>query len=89
MVTSVQGRFTYPARCAYAVSKYGLETLSDSLRLEMMKFGVKVAIIEPGRYGHATLIHSDMQVNFLASVSSFSKVMRHILMQNSLKQHVV
>ena len=84
MVTSVQGRFTHPARCAYAVSKHGIETLSDSLRLEMVKFGVKVAIIEPGKYGHATLIHGEMQVNISCVGSSCSKPMRHIVWQNPL-----
>ena len=62
MVCSVLGRYTYPCRGAYCVSKHGLETVSDSLRLEMVKFGVKVSVIEPGQYDHATLINSEMQV---------------------------
>ncbi|WAR19586.1 LOW QUALITY PROTEIN: RDH16-like protein [Mya arenaria] len=41
-VTSVLGRISRPRWSNYHVSKHGLETLSDSLRLEMAKFGVKV-----------------------------------------------
>ena len=62
MVSSVHGRMYYPCQAAYAVSKHGLETIADSLRLEMIKFGVRVSVIEPGCYAHATSIHSGMQV---------------------------
>ena len=35
----------------YNVSKYGVEAISDTLRHELNKWGVKVVIIEPGNYG--------------------------------------
>ncbi|XP_041806427.1 dehydrogenase/reductase SDR family member 9 [Chelmon rostratus] len=46
-VSSVFGRIS-PFGGPYCVSKYGVEAFSDSLRLNMVPFGVKVACIEPG-----------------------------------------
>ena len=47
-VSSVAGRIGFPASPAYISSKFALEGLSESLRLEMAPFGVNVGIIEPG-----------------------------------------
>lgn len=46
-IASVAGRFTLGPG-GYCISKYGVESFSDSLRREMKPFGVKVCIIEPG-----------------------------------------
>ncbi|KAM5179746.1 retinol dehydrogenase 7-like [Mantella aurantiaca] len=46
-ITSVAGRLTISPG-GYCMSKYGVESFSDSLRCEMKPFGVKVCIIEPG-----------------------------------------
>ncbi|XP_059199015.1 retinol dehydrogenase 7-like [Centropristis striata] len=46
-VASVFGRVT-PFGGPYCVSKYGVESFNDGLRLNMITFGVKVACIEPG-----------------------------------------
>ncbi|XP_034032380.1 retinol dehydrogenase 16-like [Thalassophryne amazonica] len=46
-VASVFGRIS-PTGGPYTVSKYGVEAFNDSLRLNMMEFGVKVLCIEPG-----------------------------------------
>ncbi|XP_063419867.1 D-beta-hydroxybutyrate dehydrogenase, mitochondrial-like [Mytilus trossulus] len=53
-VSSVMARLNYPGNTNYQISKHGVETMSDSLRLEMIKFGVGVSIIEPGEYDAAT-----------------------------------
>lgn len=45
-----------PAGADYAISKYGVEAFSDSLRLEMKQFGVKVCVIQPGNFMGATRI---------------------------------
>nr|KAG5693090.1 hypothetical protein BaRGS_014040 [Batillaria attramentaria] len=50
-VSSVKGRVSTPRSAAYNISKYGVETFSDIVRLEMHQFGVKVIIIEPGQFG--------------------------------------
>ena len=49
MVSSIAGRAAIlPLNAWYHASKYGLEALSDVLRVEVASFGVKVAIVEPG-----------------------------------------
>ena len=49
MVSSVAGRATLiPLGGWYHASKFGLEALSDALRVEVASFGVRVSIVEPG-----------------------------------------
>ncbi|XP_046580572.1 17-beta-hydroxysteroid dehydrogenase type 6-like [Haliotis rubra] len=55
-VTSVKGLCAYPCFGAYNISKYGAEGLTDTLRLEMKRFGVKVIAVEPGNFGGATAL---------------------------------
>lgn len=49
-ISSVAGRAALPFMGPYAASKYGLEAISDSLRRELIPFGVKVIVIEPGSF---------------------------------------
>ncbi|KAJ3155031.1 hypothetical protein HDU89_007221 [Geranomyces variabilis] len=46
-ITSVAGRATLPSLSAYCTSKYALEALSDSVRMELRAFGIRVALVEP------------------------------------------
>ncbi len=49
MVSSIAGRATImPLNGWYHASKFGLEALSDVLRVEVASFGVQVVIVEPG-----------------------------------------
>ena len=49
MVSSMFGRAAImPLLGWYHASKFGLEAMSDVLRMEVASFGVKVAIVEPG-----------------------------------------
>lgn len=47
-ISSVSGQIAYPFMGAYAASKHALEALSDSLRRELLLYGVDVVLIEPG-----------------------------------------
>ena len=49
-ITSVAGRAALPFMGPYAASKFGLEAISDSWRRELIPFGVKVIVIEPGTF---------------------------------------
>jgi NAD(P)-dependent dehydrogenase (short-subunit alcohol dehydrogenase family) len=47
-VTSIGGRVAQPLIGAYAASKFALEALGDSLRRELMPWGIEVVAVEPG-----------------------------------------
>jgi len=48
MISSVAGKNGNPLTSAYSASKHAIEGLSESLRREMMLFGIDVIIIAPG-----------------------------------------
>lgn len=47
-ISSVAGKVSSPMAGWYHASKHAVEALSDSLRMEVAKFGIDVVIIEPG-----------------------------------------
>ena len=47
-ISSVLGLICLPYRGAYSASKFALEALSDTLRLELRGTGIYVSLIEPG-----------------------------------------
>jgi NAD(P)-dependent dehydrogenase (short-subunit alcohol dehydrogenase family) len=53
-IGSIGGLIAIPYQAMYSASKFALEGLSESLRMEVRPFGVKVVIIEPG--DHKTAI---------------------------------
>src|SRR6185503_15553510 len=48
MMSSISGRSAAPFVGPYSASKFGLEGLSESLRRELMLYGIDVIIIGPG-----------------------------------------
>lgn len=47
-IGSIAGRSALPMTGAYAASKFAMEALTDSLRVELLRSGIKVSIVEPG-----------------------------------------
>lgn len=57
---SVLGTKTRPNAGAYAATKYAIEALAESLRMELAGTGVRVAVVEPGLV--RTDLHRDYEV---------------------------
>lgn len=49
-VSSIAGRVGSPYSGAYSASKFGLEGMSESLHFEVSTAGIRVHLIEPGRF---------------------------------------
>ncbi len=47
-ISSVSGKRAYPFVAPYSASKFALEAFSDSLRRELLLYGIDVILIEPG-----------------------------------------
>ncbi|MGQ0639144.1 MAG: SDR family oxidoreductase [Nitrososphaerota archaeon] len=62
-VSSVAGKIGFPVSPAYISSKFALEGLSESIRYELMPFGINVIIIEPGV----------IKTNFMSSTKKAAK----------------
>lgn len=65
-ISSMAGKFSSPFSGWYHASKYSVEALSDSLRLEVKPFNIKVILIEPG------LIQTDWGVIHARNIRKFS-----------------
>ena len=50
MVSSLSGKVGLPGDGQYAASKFALEGMSESLALEVQRFGIRVTLLEPGPY---------------------------------------
>jgi NAD(P)-dependent dehydrogenase (short-subunit alcohol dehydrogenase family) len=46
-MSSVSGRFATPWTGAYNASKFAIEGLADSMRMELRPWGIKVILVEP------------------------------------------
>jgi len=49
-LSSIAGRLAVPGFGVYHASKWGLEGLSECMRLELAPFGIDVALVEPGPF---------------------------------------
>jgi short-subunit dehydrogenase len=47
-ISSTAGLISVPYQSFYSASKYALEAMSEALRMELMPFGIRVSLIEPG-----------------------------------------
>jgi NAD(P)-dependent dehydrogenase (short-subunit alcohol dehydrogenase family) len=59
MMSSIYGRVTTPLSGWYQAAKHALEAISDALRVEVARDGVKVILVEPG--GFRTGIWDDVR----------------------------
>jgi NAD(P)-dependent dehydrogenase (short-subunit alcohol dehydrogenase family) len=66
MISSIAGRMSQPILGPYCASKFALESLSDSLRMELASQRIGVSIIEPGA------VQSEIWNKGLAQADSFN-----------------
>jgi NAD(P)-dependent dehydrogenase (short-subunit alcohol dehydrogenase family) len=76
-ISSVSGRVGFPFAGLYSASKHGLEGLSESLRRELMFYGIDVIIVAPGSV--ATPIWDKAEQIDLApySKSPYFEILKH------------
>ena len=49
-ISSISGRMAFPLMGPYCTSKFAVEGFSETLRMEMLPFGVDVILVEPASY---------------------------------------
>lgn len=54
-ISSIVAKVGFPLNGAYSSTKWALESLSESLRVEVGHFGVRVVLVEPGAIGTGAL----------------------------------
>ncbi|NXA73063.1 RDH16 dehydrogenase, partial [Thryothorus ludovicianus] len=86
-VASVMGRVAFFGG-GYCPSKYGVEAFSDSLRLEMRNFGVKVCVIEPGYFKTMITNVENLEKNFHSSWEKLPEEIKESYGENYLRQFV-
>jgi NADP-dependent 3-hydroxy acid dehydrogenase YdfG len=47
-ISSIAGKEVYPAGNVYCASKHAVDSISKSMRMDLVKFGIKVTNIAPG-----------------------------------------
>lgn len=86
-VASVMGRVSFFGG-GYCISKYGVEAFSDSLRLEMRNFGVKVCVIEPGYFKTMITNVENLEKNFHSSWQKLPEEIKASYGESYLRQFV-
>jgi short-subunit dehydrogenase len=61
-ISSIGGLISLPYNSAYAASKYALEGYSESLRYELLPFGIYVSLVEPPSVNTDTIATSTVAV---------------------------
>lgn len=80
-ISSVGGKMGPPFLGAYAASKHGLEGMSESLRRELLLYGIDVILIRPGSVNTPILDKAEAedleiyrQTDYAASLDRFTKL---------------
>lgn len=77
-ISSISGRVGFPAMGPYVASKFAVEGFSESLRLEMLPYGVHVVLIEPGSF-KTNIWSKGLQGVSVRSDSPYAKEMKTIV----------
>jgi NAD(P)-dependent dehydrogenase (short-subunit alcohol dehydrogenase family) len=81
-ISSIAGKFGEPFGCWYHATKFAVEGLSDSLRMELHPLGIDVVVIQPGathsewaKIAHDSLIKSSGDGPYGKAASAHAKMM--------------
>jgi NAD(P)-dependent dehydrogenase (short-subunit alcohol dehydrogenase family) len=79
---SAAGLVAPPTGCPYAMSKYALEALADTMRPEVAPFGVRTVLVEPGAVRtrfmansepHRPIVHDGPYAGYRASIDRMAE----------------
>ncbi|KAK3580403.1 hypothetical protein CHS0354_001521 [Potamilus streckersoni] len=89
-MSSSSGLHSWPCSSPYNTSKYGVESVSDSLRAEMRRFDVKVILIEPAMFGGNTGIHNESNGRrYMQEIEEFWKTASTDVKQTYTKSYML
>ncbi len=74
-IGSIGGLIAIPYQGLYSATKFALEGLTESLRLEVRDFGIKVVLIEPG--DHRTGFTQNRRSTVASSMSDYRATFEH------------
>ena len=81
-ISSIGGKFGEPFGCWYHATKFAVEGLSDSFRMELHPFGIDVVVIQPGathsewgKIAHDSLIKYSGDGPYRAAATAHANVM--------------
>lgn len=77
LLSSVGGYLAAPYVSSYIASKFAVEGLADSLRLELHSSGIKVALVQPGAIKTAMLTQTSIDVEAASkreTISSYQQI---------------
>ena len=87
IMSSLGGRYGYPNRAAYCVTKWGLIGFTKTLAIELGQFNIRANAIAPGAV-EGTRIHNVIQGRADAAHESFDDAMKEATAIQSLKRFV-
>ena len=76
---SLAGRMTFAGIGLYCSSKYAVEAITESLRLEVRPFGIEVAVVEPGNIRTPFKVNRRHAKIFLEKKSAYQRVLERVL----------
>jgi NAD(P)-dependent dehydrogenase (short-subunit alcohol dehydrogenase family) len=83
-IGSIGGLIAIPYQAMYSASKFALEGLSESLRMEVRPFGIKVVIIEPG--DHKTAL-TENRTEMSGGTDAYSQSFQAALARTAHDEH--
>lgn len=82
-VSSIAGLASYPISGMYCASKHALEAISEALAQEVKPFGIKVTLIEPGRFrtdfaGRSLSVSTEVGEAYRVVVADYAERMKKV-----------